>query len=95
MDIKSIETFLRVAELENFTKAAEDLHYAQSSVSKMRSPPSPRRFNSLSGSLAFLSSIASASMSPSRSWAKNSAHTPTTFFTSGFRHACSAARRKK
>ena len=32
MDIKNIETFLRVAELENFTKAAEELSYAQSTV---------------------------------------------------------------
>lgn len=32
MDIKNIETFLRVAKLENFTKAAEELNYAQSTV---------------------------------------------------------------
>lgn len=32
MDIKNIETFLRVARLENFTKAAEELNYAQSTV---------------------------------------------------------------
>lgn len=32
MDIKNIETFLHVAELENFTRAAEDLSYAQSTV---------------------------------------------------------------
>ncbi len=32
MDIKNIETFLHVAELENFTKAAEELSYAQSTV---------------------------------------------------------------
>ena len=32
MDITNIETFLHVAELENFTKAAEELSYAQSTV---------------------------------------------------------------
>lgn len=32
MDLKNIETFLRVAKLENFTKAAEELNYAQSTV---------------------------------------------------------------
>ena len=32
MDIKNIESFLRVAELGSFTKAAEELNYAQSTV---------------------------------------------------------------
>lgn len=32
MDIQSIKTFLQVANLENFTKAAEEMNYAQSTV---------------------------------------------------------------
>ena len=32
MDIQTLETFLRVADMENFTKAAEALSYAQSTV---------------------------------------------------------------
>jgi len=32
MDIQSIKTFIEVASLENFTKAAEELNYAQSTV---------------------------------------------------------------
>ncbi len=32
MDIQSLETFLRVADVENFTKAAEMMSYAQSTV---------------------------------------------------------------
>lgn len=32
MDIKNIRTFLKVADLKNFTRAAEELNYAQSTV---------------------------------------------------------------
>ena len=32
MEIKNIRTFVRVAELGNFTKAAQELGYAQSTV---------------------------------------------------------------
>lgn len=32
MDIRNIKTFVRVAELKNFTKAAEELNYVQSTV---------------------------------------------------------------
>ncbi|MBE7092121.1 MAG: LysR family transcriptional regulator [Clostridiales bacterium] len=32
MDIKNIKTFVRVAELKNFTKAAQELNYVQSTV---------------------------------------------------------------
>ena len=32
MDVRNIQTFLRVCDLENFTKAAESLSYAQSTV---------------------------------------------------------------
>ena len=32
MDIRNINTFLRVAELKSFTKAADELNYVQSTV---------------------------------------------------------------
>ena len=32
MDIKSIRTFVRVAELKSFTKAANEMNYVQSTV---------------------------------------------------------------
>ena len=32
MEIRNLMTFLRVAELQNFTKAAEQLGYSQSTV---------------------------------------------------------------
>ena len=32
MDLKNVETFVKVAELQSFTKAAEELSYVQSTV---------------------------------------------------------------
>ena len=32
MELKNIRTFIKVAELENFTKASQELGYAQSTV---------------------------------------------------------------